>query len=195
MQRDRSPKHIQKSSSKSKVQTLSIGKHGQRSNDWQPWNRSDWNITLGTMILNPDFREFFQLLNANDVHYLIVGGYAVAFHGYPRYTKDIDVWIWINLENAKKVIKSLKDFGFESLGLETRDFLEAETVIQLGHAPNRIDLMTSLEGLDFATCYRHKVEETFHEIRITFIDLEHLKESKRLAGRYQDLADIENLTA
>ena len=68
------------------------------------------------MILNPDFREFFQLLNENDVRYLIIGGYAVAYHGYPRYTKDIDVWIWVNPENAAKMVKTLQDFGFESLG-------------------------------------------------------------------------------
>lgn len=68
------------------------------------------------MILNPDYREFFQLLNENDVRYLIIGGYAVAYHGYPRYTKDIDVWIWVNPENAAKMVKTLQDFGFESLG-------------------------------------------------------------------------------
>lgn len=68
------------------------------------------------MILNPDYREFFQLLNENDVRYLIIGGYAVAYHGYPRYTKDIDVWIWVNPENAAKMVKTLQDFGFESFG-------------------------------------------------------------------------------
>ena len=105
------------------------------------------------MILNPDFKEFFQLLNENDVRYLIEGGYAVAYHGYPRYTKDIDVWISINPENAERVIKTLSDFGFESLGLEASDFLDEETVIQLGYAPNRIDLIMGVPGVDFNECH------------------------------------------
>jgi hypothetical protein len=88
------------------------------------------------MILNPDFKEFFQLLNENNVQYLIIGGYAVAYHGYPRYTKDIDVWVWIDPDNAKNIVKALTDFGFGSLALMDSDFLEAETIIQLGYAPN-----------------------------------------------------------
>lgn len=145
------------------------------------------------MILNPDFKEFFQLLNANDVSYMIVGGYAVAYHGYPRYTKDIDVWIWINPENAKKIVKTLKDFGFESLGLQASDFLEAEIIIQLGYAPNRIDLIMGMPGVDFEECYAKRVEEEIEGISLSFIDLENLKKSKQASGRLQDLADIENL--
>ena len=145
------------------------------------------------MILNPDFKEFFQLLNANDVHYLIVGGYAVAYHGYPRYTKDIDVWIWINLENAERVVKSLEDFGFESLGLQASDFLEAETIIQLGYAPNRIDLIMGVPGVDFEECYKKRVDEEIDGVSLSFIDLENLKRAKKASGRAQDLADIENL--
>lgn len=73
---------------------------------------------VGMMKLTPDFREFIELLNAHEVRYLVVGGYAVAYHGYPRYTKDIDIWLWIHPENAKRIVKVLKDFGFESLGLQ-----------------------------------------------------------------------------
>jgi predicted nucleotidyltransferase len=145
------------------------------------------------MILNPDFKEFFQLLNANGVRYLIVGGYAVAYHGYPRYTKDIDVWIWINSENADRVVKTLDDFGFESLGLETKDFLEAGTIIQLGYAPNRIDLIMGIPGVDFEESYAAREEEEIDGVKLNFIDLENLKKSKKAAGRLQDLADIENL--
>jgi len=145
------------------------------------------------MILNPDFKEFFQLLNANGVHYLIVGGYAVAYHGYPRYTKDIDVWIWINPENAERVVKTLDDFGFESLGLETKDFLEADTIIQLGYAPNRIDLIMGIPGVDFEESYSAREVEDIDGVKLNFIDLENLKKSKKAAGRLQDLADIENL--
>jgi hypothetical protein len=147
----------------------------------------------GNMVLNPDFSEFFQLLNANNVHYLIIGGYAVAYHGYPRYTKDIDVWIWMNLDNAEKVVKTLREFGFESLGLKTDDFLETDTVIQLGYAPNRIDLITGVPGVDFEECYPLRIIEEVDGVQLAFIDLENLKKTKRASGRLQDLADIENL--
>ncbi|MBS1249777.1 MAG: hypothetical protein MAG431_01361 [Chloroflexi bacterium] len=145
------------------------------------------------MILHPDLKEFFQLLNANEVRYLIIGGYAVAFHGYPRYTKDIDVWIWVNSENAKRVIKTLKDFGFASLGLKEEDFLEKDTIIQLGHAPNRIDLIMGAPGVEFEECFEARIEEKVDGVNISFIDLKNLKKAKKASGRLQDLADIENL--
>ena len=145
------------------------------------------------MILNPDFKEFIQLLNANGVRYLIVGGYAVAFHGYPRYTKDIDIWIWVHPSNAEKMVKALDDFGFASLGLTPDDFLETGTIIQLGHAPNRIDLIMGVPGVDFESCYAERIEEQIDQVKLCFLDLENLKKSKRASGRLQDLADVENL--
>ncbi len=147
----------------------------------------------GPMRLTPDLKEFFQLLNANKVHYLVVGGYAVAFHGHPRYTKDIDIWIWINPENAARVVKTLQDFGFGSLGLQESDFLEAETIIQLGYAPNRIDLIMGVPGVDFEESYKSRVDDDVDGVRLSFIDLENLKKAKKASGRLQDLADIENL--
>lgn len=145
------------------------------------------------MVLSQDFTEFITLLNTHKVRYLVIGGYAVAFHGYPRYTKDIDIWCERTEDNAARLLRVLDDFGFGSLGLEAEDFLTPNQTIQLGHPPNRIDLITSLEGLDFATCYHAKIDETFQDVRMVFIDCEHLKESKRLAGRHQDLADVEHL--
>lgn len=117
----------------------------------------------------------------------------MAFHGYPRYTKDIDVWIWINPNNAERVVKALKGFGFESLGLKADDFLEMDTIIQLGYAPNRIDLIMGLPGVEFEACYASKVNEEIDGVMLSFIDLESLKKSKRASGRLQDLADLENL--
>jgi len=105
------------------------------------------------MVLNQDFREFIGLLNEKNVKYLVVRGYAVAYHGYPRYTKDIDLWIWLDRENAEKVVESLKGFGFDSLGIQVENFLDPENVIQLGYPPARIDLLTDLSGLDFEDCY------------------------------------------
>ena len=145
------------------------------------------------MILNQDFKEFFQLLNENKVQYLIVGGYAVAYHGYPRYTKDIDIWLLIDPDNAQKVVKTLLDFGFGSLGLKESDFLEDDTMIQLGYAPNRIDLIMGLSGVNFEACFATKIEVDVDGVKLFFIDLENLKKAKKAAGRIQDLADIENL--
>lgn len=145
------------------------------------------------MILNPDFKEFFQLLNANGVRYLIIGGYAVAYHGYPRYTKDIDVWIWVDPDNAARIVKTLVDFGFESLGLEKKDFLETDTIIQLGQAPNRIDLVMGASGVDFEESFASREEVEIEGVKLNFIDLENLKKNKKASGRLQDLADIENL--
>jgi hypothetical protein len=145
------------------------------------------------MGLNPDFKEFFQSLNSSDVHYLVIGGYAVAFHGYPRYTKNLDIWIWIDKENAEKVVQAIKHFGFESLGLSSSDFMEPEMVIQLGYAPNRIDLVLTPPGVDFEICYANRIETNIDGVRIPFIDKENLIKNKRASGRLQDLADIENL--
>lgn len=157
------------------------------------WKKFDSFSLPGNMILNPDFKEFFQLLNKNKARYLIIGGVAFAFHGYPRFTKDIDIWLWLNPENAKNVVRTLEDFGFESLGLTAKDFLESDTIVQLGYPPNRIDLIMSASGIDFNECYQSKIVEEIDGVDLPFIDLHNLKVNKRATGRLQDLADIENL--
>lgn len=145
------------------------------------------------MILNQDFKEFIQSLNNNNVRYLVVGGYAVAFHGYPRYTKDLDVWIWIDQQNAENIVRALDEFGFGSLGLTPNDFLEPGIIIQLGYPPQRIDMITDLVGVDFETCFTRRLEEVINDVIVPFIDLENLKKNKRASGRPQDLADVANL--
>jgi predicted nucleotidyltransferase len=144
-------------------------------------------------VLNQDFREFIQSLNDNHVRYLVIGGYAVALHGYPRYTKDMDVWIEMSPANAANLLKALEQFGFGSLGLQAADFLVPDQVIQLGYPPNRIDLITSAPGVDFDSCYASRVEVVIDDVTVDFIDLDNLKKSKQAAGRLQDLADLENL--
>jgi hypothetical protein len=144
-------------------------------------------------MLSKDFKEFLELLNENKVKYLVVGGYAVAFHGHPRYTKDIDVWIELSPDNANNILNALKEFGFGSLGLKPDDFLESDQIIQLGYPPNRIDILTSLKDLKFEDCYKTKVEVEIQGLHIDFIDIENLKKNKRATGRPQDLADAENL--
>jgi hypothetical protein len=145
------------------------------------------------MVINKDFKEFIQSLNKNNVRYLVVGGYAVAFHGHPRYTKDLDLWIWVNKENANNLIQSLKDFGFDSPDLKPEDFLTPGYVVQLGYPPNRIDLLTEVKGVNFETCYESKVQFKIENTIIYFIDIESLKKNKKAVGRHQDLADLENL--
>ncbi len=144
-------------------------------------------------MLNPDFKEFIQSLNDNQVRYLVIGGYAVALHGYPRYTKDIDLWIQMEPENAARMLKALEQFGFSSLGLQAADFLVPDQIIQLGYPPNRIDLITTPPGVEFESCYAARVDVEIDGIVVSFIDLENLRKSKQAAGRLQDLADLENL--
>jgi predicted nucleotidyltransferase len=144
-------------------------------------------------VLNQDFKEFIQSLNDNHVRYLVIGGYAIALHGYPRYTKDIDIWIDMSPDNAANMVRALKQFGFGSLGLKAADFLVPDQIIQLGYPPNRIDLMTTPPGVDFETCYASRVRVVIDDVTVNFIDLENLKKSKKAAGRLQDLADLENL--
>ena len=146
------------------------------------------------MVLNQDFKEFLQSLNANDVRYLIIGGYALAFHGHPRYTKDLDIWIDLDKNNAGKVVQALQDFGFASLGLAPDDFLEPDIVIQLGYPPSRIDLLVGLKGAVFEECYSNRQIRVIDGIEINVIDRTNLIRLKQEAGRHQDLADIDNLS-
>jgi hypothetical protein len=144
-------------------------------------------------MLNQDFKEFIQSLNDNQVRYLVVGGYAVALHGYPRYTKDIDIWVDMDAANAAHAVRALEQFGFGSLGLQAADFLVPDQIIQLGYPPSRIDLLTTVPGVDFASCYPLRVQVEMEGVNVSFIDLDNLKKSKKSSGRLQDLADLENL--
>ena len=144
-------------------------------------------------MLNQDFKEFIESLNDNGVRYLVVGGYAVAFHGYPRYTKDLDIWIELDPDNAKRMVAALDQFGFSSLGLQAKDFLEPDMIIQLGYPPNRIDLILTLAGVDFTNCYEARMVVDIEGVPVNFIDLENLKKNKAAVGRTQDLADLEHL--
>jgi len=145
-------------------------------------------------MLSKDFKEFVELLNKSNVKYLVVGGYAVAVHGFPRYTKDLDIWIELSSHNADAIIDALAQFGFGALDLKPEDFLEAGRIIQLGYPPHRIDLITSLSGVTFEDCYRVRVQVDLQGMTVDFIDLDNLKKNKLATGRIQDLADLENLS-
>lgn len=143
-------------------------------------------------MLNRDFKEFAGLLNAEGVEYLVVGGYALAAHGHPRYTGDIDFWINPSSENIARVLKALAAFGFGSLGLSAADF-GSDTVIQLGHPPRRIDLLTAIDGVSFEPCHRRREEALVDGVRLPIIGIDDFKANKRASGRLKDLADLESL--
>ena len=143
--------------------------------------------------LPKDFREFIELLNKNNVRYIVIGGYAVAYHGYVRSTNDIDIWIDIRKDNIKNMLKALDDFGFSSLNLKGTDF-SPNQIIQLGYPPNRIALISTPAGIDFDICYKSKEQINIDNISVNIIDLENLLKSKKAANRTRDLADIEELT-
>ena len=144
-------------------------------------------------MLSQDFREFIQSLNDNNVRYLVVGGYAVAVHGHPRYTKDMDVWIDMTPDNAARTLDALDQFGFKSLELAEADFLVSDQIIQLGYPPNRIDLLTTIPGVEFADCFPKRTQVNIEGVDVNFIDRENLIANKKASGRHQDLADVENL--
>ena len=145
------------------------------------------------MELSQDFKEFIQLLNANKVEYLVVGGYAVTIHGFPRTTGDIDFWIKPYGDNSQRIVKTLIDFGFGSLDINQEDFLRADSVVQLGFPPNRIDILTGVSGLEFDECYEARKEIVYEGEKINFISLHHLKINKKQTGRDKDNLDLKNL--
>lgn len=145
------------------------------------------------MKLDPNFSEFVHLLNANAVEYLIVGGYAVAWYGYPRFTGDFDVWIRPTIENARKVLRVMRAFGFASLGFTEKDFIKPDMVLQIGYPPLRIDILTSIDGVEFEECYAAKKLFAANGGTVDVIGLEHLKANKRKSGRHKDLDDLEHL--
>jgi hypothetical protein len=141
-----------------------------------------------------DFKELLQLLNKHNVEYVIVGAYALAFHGCPRYTGDLDILVNPDSKNAKKIIEAIKEFGFESLDLAIEDFSSAEKVIQLGVPPIRIDLLTSLTALTWEQISSHKVKGEYGDVHTYFIGKNELIINKKSLGRHKDLADIESIT-
>ena len=147
------------------------------------------------MPLPEDWRAFIESLNSNGVEYLVVGAVALAHHGVPRYTGDLDILVRNSTENAERLEAALAGFGFAGLGLKAADFVDSYRVIQLGIPPNRIDLLTSLTGVTFDAAWAGRVEALVGETRVNFIGREALILNKRRTGRAQDKADLEALGA
>ncbi|MDH2903283.1 MAG: hypothetical protein PXZ08_04940 [Actinomycetota bacterium] len=147
------------------------------------------------MQLDRDFKEFVSLLNARNVRYLVVGGYAVAAHGLPRYTGDFDAWIWLNEENAQKVLGALDEFGFGGLDITEADFTREDSVVQLGYPPHQIDLLTSISAVNFEDAWPRRLDVEIEGEVVGFIGRDDLIANKRAVGRPQDLADVARLLA
>lgn len=148
---------------------------------------------MATIRLPNDFKDFLKLLNANRVEYLLIGGYAVGYHGYPRATGDMDIWVAINAENADRIVNALKEFGFAVPELSAELFLCPSQIVRMGFPPMRIELTTTISGVEFQECYATKVVAEFDGVKVNLIDLKHLKINKKASGRYKDLSDLENL--
>jgi predicted nucleotidyltransferase len=148
---------------------------------------------MAMTLLPPDFKDFLRLLNSHRVEYLLVGGYAVGYHGYPRATADMDLWIAMTAANAQKVTAVLREFGFESPELRPDLFLEKEKVIRMGLPPVRIEILTTLSGVDFDGCYSRREIIDLDGVEVNLISLDDLKKNKQAAGRHQDLNDLEHL--
>jgi hypothetical protein len=140
-----------------------------------------------------DFIDFIELLNQHEVAYMVIGAHALAFHGRPRHTGDLDIWINPSTENAIKMVAVLKDFGFGSLGLTEADFLKTNYVTQLGYPPLRIDILNAISGVEFVEAYKNKIEGEVDGLQISFINIAEFIQNKEATGRQKDLGDIASL--
>jgi predicted nucleotidyltransferase len=143
--------------------------------------------------LPPDFSEFLKLLNIHQVEYLLVGGFAVGFHGYPRATSDIDIWVGRSPENSKRVAAAIREFGFDTPNLTPELFQQERKIVRMGNPPVRIEVMNSIDGVEFEQCRRNLVEVEFDGIPVPVINLADLKANKKVSGRPKDMDDLQHL--
>jgi predicted nucleotidyltransferase len=145
------------------------------------------------MTLAQDFEDFIKLLHKNEVDYLVVGGYALAFHGKPRYTGDLDVWINNSEANAEKLVLAIADFGLSSLGLTKSDFMLEGYVTQIGYPPLRIDLLNSIDGVKFEDAFPNRLSVDVNGFNVNYIGLKEFIKNKTASGRSQDIADLKEI--
>lgn len=145
------------------------------------------------LALPPDFKDFLKLLNDHGVLYLLIGGYAVGYHGYPRATNDMDVWVAVSAENARRIVTVLREFGFDSPELSPVPFEKEHSLVRMGNPPMRIEIKTSIDGVTFDECYTTRVTDILDGTEVSLIDLAHLKTNKLASGRRKDLADLDYL--
>lgn len=135
-----------------------------------------------------------SLLNSHRVEYLLIGGYAVGYHGYPRPTGDMDVWIALSPENAARVARALVEFGFSTEAVPASLFMESGRIVRMGFPPMKLEIVTAISGVDFKTCYTRRVRTEIDDVPVDIIGLEDLKTNKRASGRHKDLNDLEQLS-
>ena len=140
-----------------------------------------------------DFKEFLKSLNLNRVEYLLIGGYAVGIHGHIRATNDLDMWVNISPENAARIDRALREFGFAAAGLTSSLFLARNNVVRMGVPPIRIEILTSISGVEFEPCYAERETIRIEEMVVPVISLARLRQNKAASGRAKDLADLEGL--
>ena len=140
-----------------------------------------------------DFKEFLNLLHIHRVNYLLVGGYAVAAHGYPRFTGDLDLWIQTSAENAENVLRVCREFGFDVANLRVELFINPKQMTRMGHPPLRIEILNSVSGLSFEHAWKNRIQDVWDGVPISMISLQDLRANKMASGRMKDLADLENL--
>jgi hypothetical protein len=146
---------------------------------------------MATIQLPPDFKEFLRLLNSNDVQYLVIGGYAVNYYGYSRATADLDIWIAIDAGNAARVAQVLREFGFTKA--DAQSFVEPGRIIRMGVPPVRLEILTTISGVDFTECYRRRLKSELSGVPVNRIHLDDLKRNKEASGRLKDRLDLEQL--
>jgi predicted nucleotidyltransferase len=145
------------------------------------------------MTLAQDFEDFIKLLHKNEVDYLVVGGYALAFHGKPRHTGDLDIWINNSEANAEKLVLAIADFGLSSLGLTKSDFMQEGYVTQIGYPPLRIDLLNSIDGVKFEDAFPNRLSVDVNGFNVNYIGLKEFIKNKTASGRSQDIADLKEI--
>ena len=145
------------------------------------------------MELDKDFKEFLFLLNKHKVEYLVVGGYAVTFHGYPRYTGDLDVWVNKTSENGLNLINAIQEFGYETDELQQKDFENQILSFYLGVSPIQLNIVNQISGVKFKDCFDNKNQLEIEKIKINYISKTDLIKNKKASGRHRDLDDVENL--
>jgi predicted nucleotidyltransferase len=144
-------------------------------------------------MLNKDYREMLQCLLEENVRFLLVGAYALAAHGFPRATKDIDFFVWATPENAPRLMRALTRFGAPLANISAADFSSEGIIFQIGNSPRRIDIITNISGIKFEQAYANKTAITIEGLKIPVISIDDLLVNKRASGRLQDLADVERL--
>jgi hypothetical protein len=145
------------------------------------------------MLLPPEFNRLLSALTSANAEYLVVGGYAVIYHGYVRTTGDLDIWVALNEGNAAKVESAIRALGFNPPGLKAEWFLRKGAVLRIGQEPLRFDIVNDIDGVTFADCFARRIAADLGGLRVNFICLADLKANKRAAGRNKDLADLDYL--